>query len=128
MEEGGRARRPSSPSSSIGPTPSPFALAGLWDEWRGDTDADPVRSATIITTTPNEVMATIHDRMPVILPPTSWDEWLDPAQRDLEAVGRLLVAAPGSLTVMHPVSSAVNDVRNDGPQLAEAWRDDPAEP
>src|SRR5690606_7874863 len=55
----------------------PFAFAGLWDEWRGP-DGQTIRSCTIITTEPNELLATVHDRMPVILPPDAYDEWLDP--------------------------------------------------
>lgn len=99
----------------------PIAFAGLWEEWRGpDKDAgDRLRSATIITTTPNGLMATIHDRMPVILPPSAWDEWLDPANDDLVALGKLLVPAPDHLLVLRPVSTEVNNVRNGGPQLTD---------
>lgn len=100
----------------------PVAFAGLWEEWRGPDrkGSQRLRSATIVTTTPNETMAPIHDRMPVILPPSAWDEWLDPANADLETLGRLLVPAPPQLLTMHPVSAAVGNVRNGGPQLAEA--------
>ncbi len=65
-------------------------------------------------------MAPIHDRMPVILPASAWDEWLDPTNDDLESLGRLLVPAPSSLIVMHPVSTDVNNVRNQGSQLTKA--------
>src|SRR5215510_9246763 len=102
-----------------------FAFAGLWEVWRGPKDAegnrteDPLRSCTIITTTPNDTMALIHDRMPVILPPSAWDAWLDPANDDVEALGRLLVPAPAELITMHPVSVEVSNVRNRGPHLSE---------
>ena len=56
---------------------APLALAGLWEEWR-QPDGTPLRSCTIITTTPNAVMEPIHNRMPVILGEESWDEWLLP--------------------------------------------------
>ena len=64
-------------------------------------------------------MAAIHDRMPVILPPSAWDAWLDPANDDVEALGRLLVPAPAQLITMHPVSIEVSNVRNKGPHLTE---------
>jgi putative SOS response-associated peptidase YedK len=99
-----------------------LALGGLWTQWRG-TDASgervTVRSTTIITGEPNEKMAEIHDRMPLILPPAAWDEWLDPDQQDVEALGRLLVPAPKELITLQPVSTEVNNVRNTGPQLID---------
>ncbi len=103
------------------PDDEPFAFAGLWEQWRPkeQPDAAPLRSTTIITTTANEPMAAVHDRMPVILPASAWDEWLDPANEDLEALGKLLVPAPARLTVLHPVSTAVGSVRNQGPELIE---------
>lgn len=100
----------------------PIAFAGLWEEWKGPdrTGEERLRSATIVTTTPNDLLATIHDRMPVILPPSAWDEWLDPANADLETLGRLLVPAPSELLVMHPVSTEVNNVRTKGAHLIDA--------
>lgn len=111
------------------PDGEPFAFAGLWEVWRGPKDAkgertgEPLRSCTIITTTPNEVMSEIHDRMPVILPPSAWDEWLDPANDDLDTLGKLLVPAPPSVTELRAVSTQVNSVRNKGAELI-----DPASP
>ncbi|MCU1356130.1 MAG: hypothetical protein JWM89_1548 [Acidimicrobiales bacterium] len=103
------------------PDDEPLAFAGLWEEWRGpDRSRDErLRSATIITTTPNELLATIHDRMPVILPSSAWEAWLDPADDDIEALGKLLVPAPAGLLTMHPVATDVGNVRNNGPQLIE---------
>ncbi len=102
------------------PDGEPFAFAGLWEVWKGaDGEQEPLRSCTIITTTPNEVMATIHDRMPVILPPEAWDAWLDRDNQDLEPLGKLLVPAPPALIVLRTVSTEVNNVRNDGPQLMD---------
>ena len=98
----------------------PIALAGLWEEWRGpDRKGEPLRTCIIITTTPNETMAPIHDRMPVILPRSAWDAWLDPANDDTEALAKLLVPAPPDLLAARPVSTAVNSTRNDGPDLIE---------
>ena len=102
------------------PDGEPYALAGLWEVWRGpERDQEPLRSCTVITGTPNETMATIHDRMPVILPKSAWAAWLDRDNDDLEALGKLLVPAPAKLTLMHPVSTEVNNVRNDGAHLVE---------
>jgi putative SOS response-associated peptidase YedK len=108
------------------PDGEPFAFAGLWEVWRGPRDedgnrtGDPLRSCTIITTTPNEAMATIHDRMPVILPPSAWDSWLDPDNDDIDTLGKLLVPAPANLTQLQPVSTQVNSVRNKGRELIRA--------
>ena len=110
------------------PDGEPYAFAGLWEVWRGpDKDQEPMRSCTIITTTPNSEMAKIHDRMPVILPPSAWDTWLDRDIDDLEVLGKLLVPAAPEIIAMHPVSTEVNNVRNDGEQLT-AETDDLVEP
>ncbi|MEZ5178529.1 MAG: SOS response-associated peptidase [Acidimicrobiales bacterium] len=100
----------------------PLAFAGLWEEWRAP-DAEGggrLRSATIITTEANETMAAIHDRMPVVLPPSAWDAWLDPDDADLDVLGRLLVPAPPRILTMHPVGAEVGNVRNTGPRLVDA--------
>ena len=100
----------------------PLAAAGLWTVWRDKTagpDAPWLHSCTIITTSANATMAPVHDRMPVFLPVEAWHAWLDPDQHDLEALQRLLVPAPDDLLEMHPVSTAVNSVRNKGAELIE---------
>jgi putative SOS response-associated peptidase YedK len=100
------------------PGGEPYAFAGLWEVWRAaDGEQEPLRSCTIITTDPNEVLATIHDRMPVILPRSAWDTWLDRDNDDLDLLGKLLVPADPALTVLRPIATEVNDVRNDGPEL-----------
>lgn len=103
------------------PDGEPLAFAGLWEEWRGpDRSGDErLRSTTIITTTPNDLMATIHDRMPVILPPSAWDEWLDPDNAEVATLGKLLVPAPSQLLSLRPVSTEVNNVRNKGAHLID---------
>jgi len=111
------------------PDGEPYAFAGLWSEWRGvDAHDQPIRlrSTTILTGEPNEKMAEIHDRMPIILPPSAWDEWLDESQTDVQKVSRFLVPAPVELIEFHPVSTEVNSVRNRGAQLMEPA--DPAQP
>ena len=57
----------------------PFAFAGLWSQWKNPEDGATLESCAILTTTPNELTATVHDRMPVILPETTWQRWLDDA-------------------------------------------------
>jgi putative SOS response-associated peptidase YedK len=117
----------------------PMAFAGLWEVWRPDNDrkdgeeaaaeGELIRSCTIITGQPNEKVADIHDRMPVMLPPNKWAEWLDPENNDLDTLGKLLVPAPASLIAAHPVSTAVNNVRSKGAELAEPVDpDDPSIP
>jgi putative SOS response-associated peptidase YedK len=100
------------------PDDEPFAFAGLYEVWRGP-EGDRLRSTTIITTDANEPMSTIHDRMPVILPPSAWKQWLDPANEDIDTLGRLLVPAPPALITLRPVSTEVNSVRNNGEHLIE---------
>lgn len=97
----------------------PLAVAGLWETWRDPADPDGGRlhSCTVITTAANATMAPVHDRMPVILPPSAWGQWLDHTNDDVAALGGLLLPAPGTLLTMHPVSNAVNFVREKGSEL-----------
>ena len=92
----------------------PIGIAGLYDLWR-----DELLSCTILTTTPNGLMATLHDRMPVILHPNDYDRWLDPGVTDPDEVQDLLRPYAGEMKA-HPVSSKVNNARNDGPELVRA--------
>ncbi len=101
----------------------PLAIAGLWERWYPKTPdgsdlpgAEPVETCTILTTSANATMAPIHDRMPALLPPAVWDEWLDPSS-DADRLGRLLVPSPDHLLTFHPVSTLVNSVRNRGEEL-----------
>lgn len=93
----------------------PFALAGLMEDWHGP-NGEVMVSACIITTAPNELMASIHNRMPVILPREAWPLWLDPAAQTRELVP-LLVPYPAVRMAVHPVGAAVGNVENDGPEL-----------
>lgn len=103
----------------------PLAFAGLWELWKPkdapEDEATWVRSCTIITGEPNELVAGIHDRMPVLLAPSAWSTWLDRDNHDLDALGQLLVPAPSELLVAHPVSTRVNSVRNDDRALVEPF-------
>ena len=109
----GRAKRP----FYIHPATAgePFAFAGLMEDWHGP-NGEVMVSACIITTEPNALMAPIHNRMPVILPLEAWPLWLDPAAQTRE-LRPLLVPCPAEEMTAHPVSLAVGDARNDGPEL-----------
>lgn len=98
-----------------------LGFAGLWEEWRqpGNDGSPRLRSATILTTTANATVEPLHDRMPVILGRSDWAGWLDPTDTDLEALGGLLAPAPPQLLTMHPVSTDVGNVRNEGAHLVD---------
>ena len=100
----------------------PMAFAGLWEIWHdrslGD-DAPRVRTCTIITTEPNDLMRPIHDRMPVILPESAWDTWLDVDNHDVRSLGQLLVPAPSKDLEGWPITTLVNKPVNNGPELLE---------
>ncbi|HTO01162.1 MAG TPA: SOS response-associated peptidase [Microthrixaceae bacterium] len=105
------------------PDDEPFAFAGLWEQWKGPKDGpaldEPLRTCSIITTEANSKMAELHDRMPVILPKSAWDEWLSSEGHDTEALGKFLVPAPSKLITFHPVSTEVNNARNRGEHLMD---------
>jgi putative SOS response-associated peptidase YedK len=93
----------------------PFALAGLWERWNKG-GGGPLDTCTIITTTPNDLIADLHDRMPVILPPGHFTEWLEPAPLTPKRLQDLLVPHPPEGMEAYPVSTYVNKPVNDGPE------------
>jgi len=95
-----------------------LALAGLWDSWR-DAEGRWLRTCTIVTTGANDVVAPLHDRMPVVLPEEAWAGWLDASELDVRGARALLAPAPAGVLERHRVSTAVNSARNDGPELVE---------
>ncbi|MFH1567244.1 MAG: SOS response-associated peptidase [Gemmatimonadota bacterium] len=102
-----------------------LGLAALWEEWQ-DPEAGPLRTVALITTAPNPFTAAIHTRMPAILDPRDEAAWLDPGQRDREAVLPLLRPFAGEL-VAYPVSRRVNRPDLDEPSLLEPAEPSPAE-
>ena len=94
----------------------PFAFAGLWDSWNGP-DGSQIKSCTIITTLPNELMEIIHNRMPVILHPRDYDKWLDPSPQTPEQLKPLVKPFPADMMNAYPVSTLVNTPSNDTPEL-----------
>jgi len=104
----GRVRQP----FAIRPQTGLIAFAGLWDSWQGDGRR--LETFTILTTQPNEAIAAIHDRMPVILDRTQLAAWLDPVN-DTEDVSSLLRPYPADRLVIEPVSTRVNRADFDDP-------------
>ena len=102
-----------------------LAFAGLYELWRARDrpDDDPsawLWTATIITTTAPDELGQIHDRMPMVIDPDRWEDWLDPVNTDPTDLKALLVPAATSGLITYPVSLEVNSVRNNGPELIEA--------
>lgn len=97
----------------------PLAVAGLWTAWKDPSDSAGrwLHSATLITTAANDTMASVHDRMPVLVPQDRWDEWLDPTNRDIEALSSLFTERHEGVLQMHEVSTDVNNVRNNDASL-----------
>ena len=89
-----------------------FAFAGLWDGWK-NAAGQWVKTCSILTTTPNAVTATVHDRMPVILEPDSYDLWLDPRMQNVAALAELLRPYDAALMRCYPVSTRINHAAND---------------
>jgi putative SOS response-associated peptidase YedK len=96
---------------------APFAFAGLWESWNGEGEA--VESCTIITTSANDVMQPLHDRMPVILSAADYDSWLDPTFKDKAALKELLKPCPADWLETYPVSTRVNNPKHDEPACLE---------
>jgi putative SOS response-associated peptidase YedK len=101
-----------------------LAFAGLYELWRDpsgpdDQDGAWLWTATIITTSAPDEVGKIHDRMPMVIERPAWDGWLDPDRNEVGDVGKLLVPAAASGLTARPVSAAVNNVRNNGPELVK---------
>jgi len=102
----------------------PLAFAGLYELWRDPSvppdDAESwLWTSTVITTSAPDDLGHIHDRMPMVIGQASWSDWLDPANHEISDLRSLLAPAAVSGLTTYPVSTAVNSVRNNGPQLIE---------
>jgi putative SOS response-associated peptidase YedK len=98
----------------------PFALAAVWESWRHPDTDEIVRTFCIITCPANALVATIHDRMPVIIPPEAYERWLSPLEPDPYD---LLMPFPPELMTMWPISTRVNSPANDDPSILEPVQD-----
>jgi len=108
-----------------------LAFAGLYELWRDaalpdDHERAWLWTATIITTSAPDELGQIHDRMPMVIAPDRWTDWLDPACDDPADLMALLAPAAAGGLISYPVSTAVNSVRNNGAQLIERMEPDPA--
>lgn len=99
-------------------TREPFAFAGMWETWKSP-EGESVVSCTIVTTTPNEFIAPIHNRMPVILSQETESLWLDPVTQDPAVLMALLVPSPPELLDSSEVSTLVNSPKNSGPECIQ---------
>ncbi len=94
-----------------------FSFAGLWDRWRSP-EGRIIETCSILTTSANELVAGVHDRMPVILPPDRYDLWLDPGFARRDGIVELLAPLPANAMKKFPVSTRVNDVNNEDAECA----------
>ncbi len=109
-----RQDRPSQPFYIHLAGQRPFAMAGLWERWEGRGEV--LESCTILTTDANELVRPLHDRMPVILPPEAFDQWLDPTVQDLGRLTSLLRPLAAERMASYAVSRVVNSPKHDDPQ------------
>lgn len=96
---------------------APFAIAGLWEHWEGG-DGSVIESCTLLTTTPNELVKPIHNRMPVIIHPQDYDDWLG-RDTDRGLLMHLLRPYPADEMLVYPVGTTVNSPANDSPTCIE---------
>ncbi|MEN8234261.1 MAG: SOS response-associated peptidase [Actinomycetota bacterium] len=99
------------------PDRRPLALAGLWSSWKDPESGDRYRTCTIVTRDASDVVSPIHDRMPVVLPESVWDAWLDVATKDPSVIQDLVAGLVVPDLQEHAVSTLVNRVANDVPEL-----------
>jgi putative SOS response-associated peptidase YedK len=110
--KGQRAKQPYAIAMRDG---APFGIAGIWENWKEPASGEWIRTFAIITTDANELVADIHDRMPVVLAPADYPRWLgeEPDPRDL------MRPFPADLMRMWPISTRVNKPENDDPSIVE---------
>jgi putative SOS response-associated peptidase YedK len=96
----------------------PFAMAGLWEQWFSP-DGSEIKSATITTTEPNELLVQLHNRMPVILHPGDYARWIEPGERSAADLQDLLAPFPPGEMGYYPVSTVVNSPANDVPACVQ---------
>lgn len=96
-----------------------FAFAGLWDGWK-NANGNWIKTCSILTTVPNAVTSAVHDRMPVILHPDSYDLWLDPGMQNVATITELLRPYNAQRMRLYPVSTRINHVANDDEECSRS--------
>jgi putative SOS response-associated peptidase YedK len=99
---------------------SMMVMAALWEKWKGRKSGNEVLSCTVLTCTPNDVMAELHDRMPVILAESGWPKWLGGETATEDELLALLKPCPDEVLKIWPVGKAVGNVKNNGADLIRA--------
>jgi putative SOS response-associated peptidase YedK len=94
-----------------------MALAGLWDRWRSKDKSETKETFTIVTTKPSKFAGQFHNRMPLVLEPDTWDQWM---KGEPDAAAALMKPANENVLVSRPVARAVGNVRNNTPDLLDA--------
>ncbi|HEV2293709.1 MAG TPA: SOS response-associated peptidase [Tepidisphaeraceae bacterium] len=123
---GGKATAAKTPMYVRMRSREPFAFAGLWETWSAP-DGSELRSCTIVTTSPNKLMAPMHDRMPVILPRDKFAAWLHEGERSPQELNPLLAPYPDEAMEAGPVSTLVNSPKNDLPDCIAPPDEEPPE-
>ncbi len=113
-----RSRRPHLVRLRAG---GPMALAGLYEHWLG-ADGSEIETMAILTVPANGTIAALHDRMPAIMPPEAFEQWLDCSSGRAEEALSLLRPAPDDLLEVAEVSTKLNDPRNDSPDVQDPVR------
>jgi len=103
----------------------PFALAAIWDSWQRPGTSERVRTFAVVTCPANDLMAEIHDRMPVIIPAAAYDQWLAPLNPDPRG---LLAPYPSAPMMIWPITTRVNKPANDDAEILRAVPLAPSEP
>ena len=117
FSNGGRSKGSPKQPYAIGmKSGKPFALAGIWENWKRPETEEWVRTFAIITTNSNELVSAIHDRMPVIIAPEDYTRWLSPLEPDPRD---LLVPYPAEPMTMWPISTRVNKPDNDDASILD---------
>ena len=116
----GRENHAKQPWYIYRPDGDPLVLAGLWECWSPpDTQEGELRTCTVITVPANDDLRPVHHRMPALLSPRDWSDWLDPGEASREILDAMLRPAADGLLSRHPVGRRVNNARNKGPELLE---------
>lgn len=101
----------------------PFALAGIWEEWRNKPEDEVLPSCTVITTEANDLSRPIHDRMPAILTPNDYETWLDPVFQEPAPLQSMLCPFDSRKMTVDPVSTRVNSPRYDDAKCIQIIRE-----